>query len=359
MKYRNPFNSGLHYDPQHQSMLDRDLNNLLNYGDCPELSIIQAYLNQPDPPSNVSEASPTETLEFPAPVKNSEVMSPPPMRTPVYDGLDDEWLNLDEPVVPKLAKPATSHQSFSPRTMTPGPETLEVVTPKPEPQLTVSLPMIQEIKQDEEKPPRKHRLQVPPVTGTVDPNDLPTLLNIHTFQYQGHITSQTDAVFLRARYDALSRQTLHTSEPGNDGTFPITPWNYRARIQEMFEAVCDWSSRQVTKHRRQLGLGADLSKVCDDEIVPPVDRMPPLAEQWKNVIHRVMSDVEIELLCAQILFNKVLIHSALRAPWISRITNSPYSETRRKYQNKAGNDRKRTLIEQGGSERKKAKRELV
>ncbi|KAF4469449.1 hypothetical protein FALBO_3641 [Fusarium albosuccineum] len=318
MKYRNPLDDGLHYDPQRQRILDCELDNLLNYGDCPELSIIQAYLNQPDPSSNVSEASLTGTLEFPVPVKNAGVMSPPPMRAPVSVGLDDEWLNLGEPVVSELTKPVISHQAFSPRTLTPGPETLEVVTPKPEPQPTVPLPMIQEIKQDEEKPPRKHRLQVPPVTGTVDPNDLPTLLNIHTFQYQGHITSQTDAVFLRARYDALSRQTLHTSNPGNDGTFPITPWNYRARIQEMFEAICDWSSRrewrakmgqkrvkdwvaEVTQHRRQLGLGADLSKVCDDEIVPPVDRMPPLAEQWKNVIHRVMSDVEIELLCAQIL----------------------------------------------------------
>ncbi|KAF5021557.1 hypothetical protein F66182_6386 [Fusarium sp. NRRL 66182] len=54
-------------------------------------------------------------------------------------------------------------------------------------------------------------------------------------------------------------------------------------------------------------------------------------------------------------FHKVVIHSALRTSWLSRITNSPFSETRRKDQNKAGNDRKRALLDQGGPGKKRVR----
>ncbi|KAJ4326967.1 hypothetical protein N0V84_002580 [Fusarium piperis] len=258
-------------------------------------------------------------------------------------------------------------------TIAPYTERLDPVTPT---QHAISLTAIPGTKLDIDRPPKRHRLQVP--QGTDGPEGhLVSLLGEPTFKYQGYIDSLSHANNLRQQYDLLSCQRgRNTTSPGQDESFPNTDDEFRGRIREIFEAICDWTDlrewrakmgqkrvrewlSEVARQRRSQGLDDDLSKLSDRELIPPADRMPLMKEQWKNVIHRTMSDVEIELLCAQILDNKVLIHSAIRAPWITRITNSPHSETRRKYQNKAGNDRKRTLIEQGGSEKKKAKAESM
>ncbi|KAF4974944.1 hypothetical protein FZEAL_8207 [Fusarium zealandicum] len=368
-------------NPSDAGMYERDLENLMgtafdiygsNYGGGEyqdDLSTLEQFLHFPDPENSVSQMPPNESFD---PAKNAAVMSPPAMRSASLSW-EDGFSILDEYIKSELLDVAGSDQNPPSQTVTPATECFEVVTPKPQLQRPVSLPVTYGTQLEADRPPKKHRIQSPPTAETTDPHSLLKLLGDTTFRYQGHISSQRYASNLRVRYDSLSHQGVRTtSRPETDRSFPQTDQEYRNRICEAFEAICDWSSHrewrakmgqkrvknwlaEVVEHRQRLGLVSDLSRVCDDDIVPPIERMPSVAEQWKNVIHRRMSDVEIELLCAQILFNKVLIHSAMRASWISRITNSPYSETRRKYQNKAGNDRKRTLIEQGGSEKKKTK----
>ncbi|KAM5385446.1 hypothetical protein ACJZ2D_001087 [Fusarium nematophilum] len=381
---------------------------------------------------------------------------PPHMVTPVSEGYrvvgsePSAQLQLPTPLTevgsfvsptPQLQLPVPASQLQFPD---PQPTELFQVVSPPNP---IRLPVTREKPAPEaDKPPKKHRPLDPPQAA----NPFTQLLKIKTLQCQGFITSPDSAAALRKQYTSLSRQAKYnTSRPENDATFPQNDQEYCSRVREMFEAICDWSKgdsewrarmgqkrvrpwlKELSQVMRQRGLDGDVSKMSDDEVVPPVERMPALDEQWMNVVHRPMSDVEIELLCADILvnlhpfsligefprltaierghqgaeggelhppleqqrdpvgrvrdvwgalephpdcvpseclstsyqiaspnaqqFNKVLIHSALRAPWISRIANSPYSETKRKSQNKAGNDRKRNLIEQGGSEKKKAK----
>lgn len=198
------------------------------------------------------------------------------------------------------------------------PEHQRFKAPHPEPQ-PVSLPMVRRTISEIEKAPKKHRPQDTDMGFDDHQIRLRRLIESRSLQYCGHITSPDDARKQRAVYESLSRQVGHNVIPPDlDVTFPGTDEEYRNRIQQMFEAICDWSSRRewrakmgqkrvkkwledVVKRRRELGLEADLSKVCDDEIVPPPERMPGIGEQWTNVVHRSMSGIEIELLCAQIL----------------------------------------------------------
>jgi len=86
----------------------------------------------------------------------------------------------------------------------------------------------------------------------------------------------------------------------------------------MFEAICDWSSPREWRakmgpaiakkwtdefiaDRKAKGLSEDISKLTEKELAPPPERMPSIHDQWKNVIHQQLSDIEIELLCAKIL----------------------------------------------------------
>ncbi|KAM0563165.1 hypothetical protein ACHAPJ_000881 [Fusarium lateritium] len=247
-----------------------------------------------------------------------------------------------------------------------------VVQPESQIPVPVSLPAVQGVRSDVERNPKKYHPKGQPIARNAAQQWVISKLKDATFEYKGYIASEKQAEVIRDIFDSLScPHGAHFTHPGNDATFPSPGAAYRDAIRQIFEAICDWTSSrewrakmgqrrvkewmaEVTYHRTIQGLTTDPSKVFDDDITPPPHRMPPLEEQWKNVVHHRMSNIEIELLSAQILFNKVLIHSALRAPWISRITNSPVSETRRKDQNKAGNDRKRCLIEQGGgSDRKR------
>lgn len=121
-------------------------------------------------------------------------------------------------------------------------------------------------------------------------------------------------------YDSLSEQTERaTSRPESDASFPQTNTQYQARIHELFDAICDWSlhvlqwrakmgPQRVKEHMKSLkaqraaqGLSTDLSLLNDEQLAPSADKMPPVAQQWMNVIHRPMSNMEIELLSSKIL----------------------------------------------------------
>ncbi|KAI8689653.1 hypothetical protein LRP88_14055 [Fusarium phalaenopsidis] len=367
----------MHMDQQEDGMLQHDLIQLL----CPVYNLdgtpMQAHFQIPQFDNNISEVPPPTTHVHPDPPNplGMSGLGMVPTTPIILDGHcpgGNEWmlqnfLKTEALDMPGLDNTLPSH------TITPCTERLEPVTPT---QYPISLTAVPGTKPDTDRPPKRHRLQAPQITDGPD-GHLVSLLGQSTFKYQGHIISLAHANNLRQQYDLLSCQRdRNTTSPEQDESFPNTDDEFRGRIREIFEAICDWTDlrewrakmgqkrvrewlAEVAQQRRSLGLDDDLSKLSDKELQPPANRMPSMKEQWKNVIHRTMSDVEIELLCAQILDNKVLIHSAIRAPWITRITNSPHSETRRKYQNKAGNDRKRTLIEQGGSEKKKAKAESM
>ncbi|KAG8356786.1 hypothetical protein FVEN_g5447 [Fusarium venenatum] len=223
-----------------------------------------------------------------------------------------------------------------------------------------------------EQPRKKYRVPPKPTAQNQNQEWLVSKLGHFTRQYQGYINTPTMAKGIEGVFLSLSHPPANatTTRQTIDPSFPRSMQDYRNCVKQMFDAICDWSStrewrakmghplatqwvEKVKKDRRNLGLSIQASDLTDEDLVPPASAMPSVDEQWKNVIHRRLSDIEIELLCAKILLNKVLIHSALRAPWISRITNSPFSETRRKDQNKAGNDRKRTLIEQVENGRKR------
>ncbi|RGP73430.1 hypothetical protein FSPOR_2012 [Fusarium sporotrichioides] len=224
-----------------------------------------------------------------------------------------------------------------------------------------------------EQPPKKYRAPPQPTAQNTHQAWLVPKLEHFTHQYQGYISTPSAARGIESVFLSLSHppETATTTRHTVDVSFPRTTQEYRNRVRQMFEAICDWSSprewrakmghttaaqwiEKVKRERQSRGLSTKMSDLTDEDLAPPASAMPPVEEQWKNVIHRRLSDIEIELLCAKVLLNKVLIHSALRASWISRITNSPFSETRRKDQNKAGNDRKRTLIEQVENGRKRA-----
>ncbi|RMJ09223.1 hypothetical protein CDV36_011149 [Fusarium kuroshium] len=406
----------MHMDQQGEDMHQHELMELIYAGYNPgDMSVTQPHYQMAQFNNNISEMSPSVNLTWPHP--QDTMMMPDLSMLPTSLNQSGHCLNTDEWTLDDVLKteildvPGLEDTPQS-NTITPSTDHLEPVTPTQNP---ISLTAIPGAKLDTERPPKRHRLQVPQITDGPD-GHLVSLLSDPTFKYQGHIVSLSHSFDLRQQYDRLSIQRgRNTTSPEQDESFPNTDDEFRGRIREIFEAICDWTDlrewrakmgqkrvrewlAEVAQQRRSQGLDDDLSKLSDKELMPPANRMPSMKEQWKNVIHRTMSDIEIELLCAQILAspspsllhltsnsatepghgcskgpqhdsndrilnafrdNKVLIHSAIRAPWITRITNSPHSETRRKYQNKAGNDRKRTLIEQGGSEKKKAKAESM
>ncbi|KAM0432977.1 hypothetical protein ACHAPT_004682 [Fusarium lateritium] len=393
----------MHMDQPDEDMCQYGLDQLINFEytfsgiNFDDMSGLQTHYQMPEPDLTVSEMPPPGTLVFPQPlnpvVAPASVMPPAPLNQGGHclDG-NPTYMTMADFMKSEIVDMSGLDDAPPSQTVTPCTEPLEPVTPV---QLPVTLTAVQGTRLDADRPPKRHRLQIPQVTDGPD-SRLVSLLSTSDFKYKGYIASADEAKALRTRYDRLSCQEgRNTSFPGQDESFPNNNVEFRRRVREIFEAICDWTDlrewrakmgqkrvkdwlAEVAQQRRNKGLDDDLSKLSDKDLMPPADRMPKMEEQWKNVIHRPMSDIEIELLCAQILDqamaaqmglnerilnafrdNKVLIHSAIRAPWITRITNSPHSETRRKYQNKAGNDRKRTLIEQGGSEKKKAKAESM
>ncbi|KAF4953482.1 hypothetical protein FSARC_12373 [Fusarium sarcochroum] len=253
------------------------------------------------------------------------------------------------------------------------------VQPEPQPQLQlpISLPAVQGVRPDADRPPKKYRPQ--PIARNRIQQWLVPKLKETTFQYQGYIDSEDAAMFLRRAFSSLSSPNgAHVTNPANDMTFPSGRVAYSNSIRQIFEAICDWSSprewrakmghklvkewiAEVNLHRRLHGLTTDLSSVSDDDIAPPPHRMPPVEEQWKNVIHQRLSDVEIEILCSQILDQAMLAQKGENYIPLWSNTETQWEDNadvklQRKDQNKAGNDRKRCLIEQGGGSDKKRPR---
>ncbi|CVK88516.1 uncharacterized protein FPRN_02303 [Fusarium proliferatum] len=221
--------------------------------------------------------------------------------------------------------------------------------------------------------PTRHKIPTNPANinpHTIEQQSLLSELQHFTHEYQGYITNPVQARQIGNLFLSLAHHEVTVTPPDMDPTFPRTNEAYRARVQELFIAIVDWSNprgwrtkmgsklavqwvEEVKAYRKSVGLSVEPSDMLDHQIEPPLDRMPPVNEQWKNVVHRQLSNIEIEILSSKILDsamlsqqdrnfdNKVLIHSALRSSWLSRITNSPVAELVRKENNKAGNDKKR------------------
>lgn len=177
---------------------------------------------------------------------------------------------------------------------------------------------------DLDKPPRKLKVKQPhlfkPEHTTPNQKWMLEAMACNTLTYTGYIDGpQTAAQYIEV-YDSLSEQTDRaTSSPENDDAFPQTDTQYQARIHELFGAICDWSShtlqwrakmghQRVKEHINDLkqeraaqGLGTNLSHLTDAQLAPSADKMPPISQQWMNVIHRPMSNIEIELLSSKIL----------------------------------------------------------
>lgn len=90
-------------------------------------------------------------------------------------------------------------------------------------------------------------------------------------------------------------------------------------------AIVDWSNprgwrtkmgsklaaqwvEEVMTYRKNVGLSVEPSDMLDHQIEPPLDRMPPVNEQWKNVVHRQLSNIEIEILSSKILVRLSFIY---------------------------------------------------
>ncbi|KAF5976110.1 hypothetical protein FBULB1_7098 [Fusarium bulbicola] len=209
--------------------------------------------------------------------------------------------------------------------------------------------------------PIRHKIPTNPANinpHTLEQQSLLSELQHFTHEYQGYITNPVQARQIGNLFLSLAHHEVTVTPPDMDPTFPRTNEAYRARVQELFMAIVDWSNprgwrtkmgsklavqwvEEVKAYRESVGLSVEPSDMLDHQIEPPIDRMPPVNEQWKNVVHRQLSNIEIEILSSKILDNKVLIHSALRSSWLARITNSPVAELVRKENNKAGNDKKR------------------
>ncbi|KAF5632972.1 uncharacterized protein FTJAE_7357 [Fusarium tjaetaba] len=209
--------------------------------------------------------------------------------------------------------------------------------------------------------PTRHKIPTNPANispHTLEQQSLLSELQHFTHEYQGYITNPVQARQIGNLFLSLAHHEVTVTPPEMDPTFPRTNEAYRARVQELFMAIVDWSNprgwrtkmgsklavqwvEEIKAYRKSVGLSVEPSDMLDHQIEPPLDRMPPVNEQWKNVVHRQLSNIEIEILSSKILDNKVLIHSALRSSWLSRITNSPVAELVRKENNKAGNDKKR------------------
>ncbi|CAG7563907.1 unnamed protein product [Fusarium equiseti] len=170
-----------------------------------------------------------------------------------------------------------------------------------------------------EQPPKKYRLAHPTSQNKAQAWLVPKLEQF-TRQYQGYIPFRQGA----QRVEAILLSISHPPETAvrtciaTDPTFPRSPQDDCVRIREMFEAICDWSSPREWRakmgpamakkwtdefiaDRKAKGLSEDISKLTEKQLAPPPERMPPIYDQWKNVIHQQLSDIEIELLCAKIL----------------------------------------------------------
>ncbi|RSL71900.1 hypothetical protein CEP54_001166 [Fusarium duplospermum] len=309
----------MHMDQQGEDMQPHELIELLYAGySVGDMSVTQTHFQMPQFNNNITETPPPMDLAWPHPQDTMMMPDLGMLSAPLNQSghcLDTNEWTLDDVLKTEILDVPGLEDTPLTNTITPSTDRLEPVTPTQHP---ISLTAIPGAKLDTERPPKRHRLQVPQITDGPD-GHLVSLLGDPTFKYQGHIVSLTHANNLRQQYDLLSTQRgRNTTSPEQDESFPNTDEEFRGRVREIFEAICDWTDlrewrakmgqkrvrdwlAEVARQRRSQGLDDDLSKLSDKELMPPADRMPSMKDQWKNVIHRTMSDIEIELLCAQIL----------------------------------------------------------
>ncbi|KAF5021558.1 hypothetical protein F66182_6387 [Fusarium sp. NRRL 66182] len=228
-------------------------------------------------------------------------------------------------------------------TLTPAAQDLRVTTPgsqatKPERQTAAptpqpnlqprpgSLPVAQRARSEMDECPKRYHTHSQPTATTRPQMWLASQMNTaNTFEYQSYFNSSATASYWRRHYESLSTapKEATVTNPRTDMTFPQNQEQWRDCHRQLFEAICDFSSprewrnkmgqkraekwmEEVMLQRSRHGLETDKATICDDEIAPPPERMPSLEVQWKNVVHSRTSDIEIELLCAQILDQAIL-----------------------------------------------------
>ncbi|KAM0350230.1 hypothetical protein ACHAPU_003395 [Fusarium lateritium] len=166
-----------------------------------------------------------------------------------------------------------------------------------------------------EKMPKKFR--IPTQLKGRDPSQewLISQLSNHSREYQGYLDTPDAAGYWGRVFFSLSRaEGGKVTHPNNDATFPKTHQEYRDRVRQIFEAICDWTSRR--EWRAKMGSSAakkwtdkakayrkahNLAEKPDEDLIPPAELIPSVEQQWKNVIHYHLSDIEIELLSSKIL----------------------------------------------------------
>lgn len=193
---------------------------------------------------------------------------------------------------------------------------------------TVAFPVSdRRVDQHAEKTPRRIRISTQLKPRNPPEERVVSKLKEHKREYQGFLNSRESAAFWGNVYLNLSRpENAKVTNPNNDDSFPKTNLDYQYRIREIFEAICDWSSprewrakmgpsaakkwmEEVKAHQKE----QNLPEIPEEDLIPPVEKMPPVEDQWKNVIHYDMSDFEIELLGSRILvsFHGLIAYSIL------------------------------------------------
>jgi hypothetical protein len=166
--------------------------------------------------------------------------------------------------------------------------------------------------------PTRHKIPANITAYTSDQQWLLPKLDRFTHEYQGYITNPGQARRIDNVFLSLAHHEVKVTPVDMDPTFPRAHEAYRACVQELFNAIVDWSNtrgwrtkmgsklaaqwvEEVKTYRKKLGLSVEPPDMLDHQIEPPLYRMPPVNEQWKNVVHRQLSNIEIEILSSKIL----------------------------------------------------------
>ncbi|KAL7963756.1 hypothetical protein V8C34DRAFT_319445 [Trichoderma compactum] len=167
------------------------------------------------------------------------------------------------------------------------------------------------------------------------------------------------------------------SFPFTDNTFPTSDDDKMIYIRNLFDAITDWSHfrewPQALKteernrimdsmRRKQAGSGDAGADISLDDMRPSQEELesilPPLAEQQKKILGRLLSDQTIEWLCWELIRveamcyalrkSKQLVKSLLSAGdgWKLRIANNPQGELGHKGNNMKVNMNKNRKLRQ-------------
>jgi hypothetical protein len=87
---------------------------------------------------------------------------------------------------------------------------------------------------------------------------------------------------------------LDSAQQVHDPTSPVTDADRVVRVGQLFTAITDWSEHHEVRQ------ASGVKRLSTGKIQRPV-KEPTLIERMHNVLHTDLSDIEIELLCWQIL----------------------------------------------------------